>query len=150
MLPGHPAVVGLAAFGASLTKETGYPFVVALGLVSLVLARRRTGVSIRRHIVAGGVGVALALAATSWLNLIRFGTPRNAYYLDPELRTTTIARFFELTAGLFVAPNGGILFLWPLASLAVGLLLAIPAARALRGATSWREAWPALALVGVI
>jgi hypothetical protein len=55
-----------------------------------------------------------------------------------------------VAVGLFVAPKGGILFFWPLASVVVGLLLAIPAARALRGAASWREAWPALALVAVI
>ena len=116
VLPARPGLVGLAAFGASLTKETGYPFVVALGLVALLLARRRTGEPIRRHVQLAAAGMTLALAASSMLNVIRFGTPRNAYYLDPGLRTTGIDQFLENVAGLFIAPNGGLLVFWPLAT----------------------------------
>jgi hypothetical protein len=99
LLPAHPALVGLAAFGASLTKETGYPFVVALGLVGLLLARGRTGAPIRRHVILGGAGVALALALSAAFNLLRFGTPRNAYYLDPALRTATPQRSWSSRRG---------------------------------------------------
>ncbi len=148
--PCPPALVGLAAFGAGLTKESGYVFVAALALVALLLARRRGGCSVRRHIVFGGAGLGFAIAVGAGLNVIRYGTPRNAYYLDPGLRTTTVEKAFELGAGLFVAPNGGILAFWPLATILVALLLAVPVVRALRGATSWREAWPALALLAVV
>src|SRR5262249_7963503 len=72
-LPAHPALVGLAAAGATLTKETSYPFVVALGVLGLVLARRRTGTSIRPHLVAGAAGVSIAFAAASLFNVVRFG-----------------------------------------------------------------------------
>jgi hypothetical protein len=150
LLPAHPVLVGIAAFGASLTKETGYPFVIGLGLVSLLLARKRTEKAIRRHLLFGAVGVVLAFSASSAFNLLRFGTPKNAYYLDPALQTSSVERFFELVAGLFVAPNGGILFFWPIACLVVGLLVAIPALRALRRVTSWREAWPSLALIAIM
>jgi hypothetical protein len=150
LVPARPALVGLAAFGASVTKETGYPFVVALGLIALALARRRTGAPIIRHAMLGAAGIALAVAASSALNMIRFGTPRNAYYLDPGLRTTTVERFFELSAGLVVAPNGGILFFWPLAVVIVGLLVVIPTVGVVRRAWSWRDAWPAVALAVVI
>jgi hypothetical protein len=150
LVPTRPAVLGLAAFGAGLTKETGYPFVLALGIISLLLARKRTGGSIRLHVLLGATGVALAFAVSSAFNLIRFGTPRNAYYLDPALRTSTVDWFAELAAGLFVAPNGGIVFFWPLAFVLVALLVSIPAVQALRGTTSWREAWVSLALIGVV
>ena len=150
LLPAHPALVGLAAFAASLTKETSYPFVVALGLVSLLLARGRTGTPIRRHVILGGTGVALALALSSAFNVLRFGSPRNAHYLDPALRTATPEWLLELAAGLVVAPNGGIVFFWPLASLVVALLLAIPAAQAVRRLTSWRAAWPSFALIAIV
>ena len=72
LLPVHPILVGLAAFGASLTKETGYPFVVALALLVLILARaHRTADPPPRAL--GATGVALGLALASGLNLLRFG-----------------------------------------------------------------------------
>ena len=150
LLPARPALVGLAALGAGLTKETGYPFVVALGVTGLLVARRRTAVPIRRHLVLGAAGVLLAVIAGAGLNLLRFGTPRNAYYLDPGLRTETFERFLELGAGLFLAPNGGIVLFWPLATLVVAALLVAPAARALRGEETWRDTWPAGAIVAVV
>jgi hypothetical protein len=150
LVPAAPIVVGLAAFGAGLTKETGYPFVIALGLLALVLAHRRTGRSIRLHVVGLAGGVALALALNSAFNLLRFGTPRNAYYLDPALRTATVGRFLELVAGLVVSPNGGILFFWPTACLLVGVVLSVPLALAWRGATTWRAAWPSLVLLAIV
>ncbi len=150
LLPAHPLLVGVTAFGAGLTKETGYPFVVALGLVSLLLVRSRTGQPLRRHLLLGMTGIALAFAATSAFNLLRYGTPKNAYYLDPGLRTSSVGEFLEVAAGLFVSPNGGIVIFWPLASLAVLLLLAVPALRAARGLAPWRDAWPALALVAIL
>ena len=150
LLPAGPVLVGLAAFAASLTKETGYPFVVALGILALLLARRRTAVSVRPHAIGLAGGVALALALSSAFNLLRFGTPRNAYYLDPALRTSSADRFFELAAGLVASPNGGLLFFWPVACLLVAVLLAVPALLALRGAAPWREAWPSLTLLVIV
>jgi hypothetical protein len=44
-------VVALAAFGAAITKETSYPFVVVFGVLALVLARRRTGRPIRPQLL---------------------------------------------------------------------------------------------------
>ncbi len=151
LLPAHPALVGLAAFGAGLTKETGYPFVIGLALVSLLWARGRTGTSIRRHVLFGAAGVALALAVGSALNVLRFGTPRNAYYLDPALRTASPEKALELAAGLFVSPNGGIVLL-----LAACLGCSSPscstvaAVRVVRGVTSWREGWLPFALVALV
>lgn len=150
LVPAHPLFVGLAAFGGGLTKETGYPFVAALGLVSLLLARGRTGHSVRRHVLALFAGLSLALAVSSAFNVLRYGTPKNAYYLDPALRTQGVDWFLELAAGLFVAPNGGIVFFWPLASLVVALLLSIPLFQAVRGVTGWRETWVSIAVLGIV
>jgi hypothetical protein len=146
----NPALVGLAAFGASLTKETGYPFVVALGLIGLLLARRRTRRSVRLHVLVGGVGVAAAVAVAAALNLIRFGSPENTHYLRDDFRTPTPGRVIEFATGLFVSPSGGILFFWPVAAALVAALLILPVSRAARSTTRVREAWPALGLLGVI
>jgi hypothetical protein len=73
VLPGHPVLVGLAAIGASWTKETSYPFVAALGLLGLALARRRTGRPIRAHLAWGAAGMAFAITAASLFNVFRYG-----------------------------------------------------------------------------
>jgi len=146
----HPGLLALAAFGAGLTKETGYPFVVALGVVGLVLARHRTGRPIRLHLAFGAGGVGLAVLAAAALNLLRFGDPRNTHYLDPQFRTPTPERTLEFAAGLVVAPSGGIVVFWPVASILVVLLLGLPIYRVLRRTIAMRDAWPALALVAVL
>ena len=46
----------------------------SLGLLGLVLARRRTGESIGRHVVWGAVGIAVAFVATSLFNVVRAGS----------------------------------------------------------------------------
>jgi hypothetical protein len=149
LLQVHPVLVGLAAFWAGLTKETGYPFVIALGLLALVLGRRRTGRSIRLHVLAGAIGLSLAITVASALNLIRFGSPMNTHYLSDDFRTPA-GRVLELAAGLIASPSGGILVFWPFASALVVLLLALPIAHAARGATSLRDLWPAGVLVAVL
>ena len=150
LVPARPWLVGWAAFGAGLTKETSYPFVIALGLVALLLARRRSSNSVRPQVLAAALGVLVAVVLAAAFNVLRFGTPRNAYYLDPELRTTTAHWVAELAAGLFVSPNGGILVFWPLASLLVGALVSGPLIRGVHGRATWSDAWPALALVSIV
>jgi hypothetical protein len=128
LLQAPPPVVALAAFAACLTKETSYPFVVALGLVGLVLARRRTGRTIRGHAAWGGVGVAVALVFASLFNVVRFGSVLNTNYLQPELHTPGISRKIEYALAVLVAPNGGIFVFWPAASIVLLAACLLPLA----------------------
>ena len=151
LLPARPALVGLAAFGAGLTKETGYAFVVALGLLALLLARRRTGCPVRRHVLLGGAGLVLSVAVGAGLNLIRYGTPRNAYYLDPGLRTTSVEKALRGSRPASSSRRTAACSCsGPSRRSSSRLLLAVPVVRADRGATSWREAWPSPALLVVV
>jgi hypothetical protein len=111
----HPALVGLAALGACLTKETSYPFVAVLGLLGLWLARRRSGGSIRWHVVFGAIGMAIAITAASLFNVVRFGSVLNTNYLDDQLRTPGTARTLDYVAAVFFSPSGGLFFAWPVA-----------------------------------
>ncbi len=134
VLRAPPVVVALAAFGASVTKETSYPFVVALGLVGLVLARRRTGEPIKRHAVWGAAGVTVALVATSLFNVVRFGDVLNTNYLDePELHTPGLVRTLEYAAAVLVSPSGGILVFWPAATVLLVAACVLPFLRRGRG-----------------
>ena len=115
LLQAPPAVVALAALLACWTKETSYAFVAAFGVLALVLARRRTGAPIRRHVIWGAGGMAIGIAAASLFNIVRFGSVLNTNYLDSQLRTPGIARKLEYVLAVLASPSGGLLFFWPAA-----------------------------------
>ena len=119
VLRAPPPVVALAALGACLTKETSYPFVAALGLLGLWLARRRSAAPILRHAVWGAIGMAVAITAASLFNVVRFGSVANTNYLDPQLRTPGIGRTLDYVAAVFASPSGGVILSWPAATVLV-------------------------------
>jgi hypothetical protein len=147
LLQARPPVVALAVLGACLTKETVYPFVVALGLLGLVLARRRTGRPIRSHVAWGTAGLAGGIVLASLFNVVRFGTVLNTNYLEPELHTPGISRKLEYTLAVLVAPNGGVFIFWPAAGI---LLLAACLLPLLFRPPRTLDARPALVLTVVI
>jgi hypothetical protein len=121
VLRAPPPVVALAAFAACLTKETAYPFVAVLGVLGLVLARRRTGLAIRPQLVWGAAGIAAAIVLASLFNIVRFGSVLNTNYLHHDFRTPGIGRKLEYSVALLVSPSGGMFVFWLSASV---LLLA--------------------------
>jgi hypothetical protein len=143
LLQPHPAFVFIAALGAALTKETSYPFVAVLGILGLVVARRRTGKPIRADVIAGTAGLAIGFTLASLFNIVRFGSVWNTNYLQSQLHTPGAARKLEYIAALFVAPNAGIVFFWPAAVAIVAVACFVPVARR-------QDARPALVLFGVI
>jgi hypothetical protein len=128
-LQAPPPLVALAAFGAAVTKETSYPFVVAFGVLGLVLARRRTGRPIRAHLIWGGAGLAVAIVLASLLNVVRFGSVLNTNYLHHDFRTPGIGRKLEYAAALLISPSGGIFVFWLSASLLVLAACLLPFVR---------------------
>jgi hypothetical protein len=147
VLQAPPALVGLAALGACLTKETSYPFVAALGLLGLVLARRRTGKPILHHALWGVAGMALAITAASLFNIVRFGSVLNTNYLDSQLQTPGVARTFDYVLAVFASPSGGLFFSWPAASVLVSVACLLPLLHA-----PFRSGYtrPALVVIGAI
>jgi hypothetical protein len=146
VLRARPPLVALAVFGACLTKETAYPFVAALGLLGLVLARRRTGEPIRSHVLWGAGGVFASFSLAALFNVVRFGSIFNTNYLQPELHTPGVARKLEYALALFASPSGGMLVFWPAASALVGAACLLPFL-----ARDWRlDRRPALVLVAVV
>ena len=147
LLQAPPAVVGLAALGACWTKETAYPFIATLGLLALVLARRRTGRPIRPHVVWGATGMAVAIVTASLFNVVRFGSVLNTNYLEPELHTPGIGRKVEYALAVVVSPNGGIVPFWPAAAAVVVAACSLPFVFRSRRELDPR---PALVLVAVV
>ncbi len=142
-----PSLLALAAFLASLTKETAYPFVAALGVLGLLLARRRTGAGIRGHLLwlSGGIGAGIACA--SLFNVLRFGSAFNTSNFQPGFRTHEIDRVADAAAGLLVAPNGGIVVFWTSAAV---LLLALLAQPLVSGSRPRPGAAPALVILAIV
>jgi hypothetical protein len=147
VLPAPPVVVGLAALGACLTKETSYPFVVVLGVLGLWLARRRTGKPIRWHLVCGAVGMAITITAASLFNIVRFGSVLNRNYLDEKLRTPGVGRTLDYVLAQFFSPSGGLYISWAAASLLVTAACLVALVRA-----PFRSAYtrPALLVIAVV
>jgi hypothetical protein len=147
VLPAPPVVVGLAVLGACWTKETSYPFVLALGLLGLVLARRRTGTPIRPHLLWGAAGMVVAIVLASLFNVVRFGRVVNPNFFESELHTPGIARKLEYALAVVVSPSGGMLVFWPAAALLVATACVLPLILRSGGDV---DARPALVLVLVI
>jgi hypothetical protein len=119
VVPAHPAVVAFAAVGAAWTKETSYPFLIALGILGLVLAARRTGGSIRPHLIWGGIGLGLGILAASLFNVVRYGKVISPNFFEADLHTPGVARKLENAVGVLVSPSGGMFVFWPAASVIV-------------------------------
>jgi hypothetical protein len=147
VLPAHPVLVGLAAIGACWTKETSYPFVAAIGLLGLVLARRRTGRSIGPHLAGGVAGMAVAIGAASFFNVVRYGHVISPNFFEADLHTPGISRKLEYAGAVLVSPSGGMFVFWPAASLLVLAACLLPLALRSRRDVDWR---PALVLALVI
>lgn len=116
VVPASPLVVALATVAAAWTKETTYPFLLALGVTGLLVARRRTGARIRLHLVAGGVGLALAIVAASLFNVVRYGKVVSPNVSESQLHSTGVVRKLEYAAAVVASPSGGMLFFWIVAS----------------------------------
>jgi hypothetical protein len=146
-VPASPPLVALALLAASLTKETSYPFIVALGVLGLLVARGRTGVSIRRHLIWGAGGLVAGIVLASLFNVVRFGSVLNTNYLEPELRTPGLVRPLEYALALIVSPNGGIVPYWPAAAALLVTACLLPLV--FRSGAKL-DMWPALVLIGVM
>ena len=133
LLPERPLFIGVAAFAATLTKETAFPFVLALGALALLLARRRGALALRPHAAAMTAGVAAGVVATALFNVLRFGTPFNEYYLQERFRVDSLAQRAEFLAGLLVALNAGLVLFWTSACVLLTVLVVVPLAQRARG-----------------
>jgi hypothetical protein len=128
-LQGKTFIVGTAGFFAALSKETAFPFLILLAVVC-ALARCPRGATATeiwrrewRRFAASVSAIGLGVLLSIGLNLFRFGKPYNLAYLGeaglgPPLRTQV-----RLFAALWLAPNAGLLFFWPLF---VAVLASVP------------------------
>ena len=131
---------------AGVTKETNPPFVFALAAIC-VLARTQAGDPVRwRRLAVITIGTATSIVLNFGFNLFRYGRLGNAVYTRSQLFVPNVPTFGRLFVAQWLAPNGGLLWFWPLA-LAFTFGLSVVALRR-RQSLSWSAiATPVLALL---
>jgi len=134
----RPWLMALGALAAPLGKETLLPFVVLMML--LVARERRDGwlppLRLTMPVVAGAVCSAVL---TFGFNVFRLDSLSNTQYLNPLFRTPGVGRKAEFTLAIWVAPNGGMTWFWPLAAIifvATGVIALLRLVRR-EGPRSW-------------
>ena len=108
----HPILILATALTAGLTKEFVPPIAAVIAVIGLFMSRPIRD-NIRRS-AAVLMGALMAAIFNAAFNIFRFGTPLNTDYSLPLLRTPPGLRMNFFTA-LWVSPNAGILWFWPLA-----------------------------------
>lgn len=118
--PERPWLVGIAALAASLTKETAAPIVFAVGALGLDVARTRRPVEVRRAGLALVLGTVTGLLGVMLFNVFRFGSVENPVYSYFAARGPSFPQYLVSFGGLFGAPNAGLLWFWPVATVLLG------------------------------
>ncbi len=106
-------VLALAVVLAALTKETAPPFVALLVAAAVLVAEPRERWRARFGAIVIGAGGAFGLAGA--FNLLRYGSVLNEYYLNPDFRVPGVLRDLDFGLAMWLSPNAGVLFFWPLA-----------------------------------
>ncbi len=128
-LKGKTVVVGATAFLAALTKEPAFLFISLLGFICAVvrcsnkLDLRELWRGERARFGMMAIGSVLAVLVSMAFNLFRFGVPYNAAYLDFVPIGPPFKNQLNLFVALWLAPNAGLVFFWPLLVIA---FLSIP------------------------
>ena len=108
------ALVGVAALGATLTKDTAAPFVLAL---ACAVGWPRRGAVHRFRLPPGLLavfaGTAAGVVLTAAWNLFRFNSVTNIHYLSPTFRVRGLAAVAGQAVALLVSPNAGLFLFWP-------------------------------------
>lgn len=113
-----PGLIGLAALGAGLSKDTAPPFVLGL---ALAVARRRTRWWSSSSLAAVLIGSVAAAVLTAGFNLFRFDSFTNITYLASTFQVREPRAVAGQAIALLVAPNGGLFPFWPASLLLVVL-----------------------------
>ncbi len=137
-----PALLTVA-FAGAIGKETMAVSSALFAGACLLLATVDRGER-RRRGIAVGVGLAMGVGVNLLWNVFRFGGLRNVQYFR-ETRPG-LGRAAVNTVSLIVAPNGGLLWFWFAAAIALGALVVVavlPTGRASRPGGAGRVRWAA-------
>ena len=118
-----PVAVAIVAAFACLTKETAFPVVAIVGAVSLWATPIAARPLRRAHWIGLTVGILLGVVVSAAFNWLRYEQLTNYTYGHSFEHVHGLGRRIALSVAVWVAPNGGVGWFWPLgAVLAIGLV----------------------------
>jgi hypothetical protein len=145
-----PMALGLTSFLACLTKDSIFPIILVLGAVSLWATPIGTRPLRRGHWIALATGVFLGVVATAGFNWFRWHQVTNRVYFAPDLQAPGTLRRLGQGVALWLSPNGGTGWFWPLATALVIGVIAIACRELTRRPVAWVRAAPALGIVAIV
>ncbi|HRY30057.1 MAG TPA: hypothetical protein P5079_08500 [Elusimicrobiota bacterium] len=109
-----PAHIFIWFLLAGISKETAFPFLLLLSMAAWSLKRGTQPRYFRRHPLAILIpALVVVLTLNTSLNYFRFASPINTFLLNtPVLRVPNWEIQWSFFAGIWLSPNGGVLFFW--------------------------------------
>ena len=100
---------------AGISKDTIFPFLFMLALLSTRVARKPGGdwTVLRSRLGLLSAACVTTVAVNVAFNYLRFSSPFNMAYLDPLYIVPRWSIQLSFFFGLLFSPNGGLLFFWP-------------------------------------
>ena len=130
LLGWRPAVIAVALWAATLSKETALPALLVLALLTTFVRAGFKRPS-ARSLVPVALGAGAGVVSLALFNLFRFGVPWNDYYLSGDWRMYGLVWKVDFAVAGLVAPNAGLVWFWPVAAALLGVL-GVGAVRRLR------------------
>ncbi len=143
----RPWLIAVLVASAGITKETNPIFVAVLVLIVALSqwehVRSEERARLRDRCVAAAIGTVGAVVINTTFNVFRFGSVRNTIYTQPFEHAPNVGVAVRAFGGVWFAPNGGLLFFWPVALAVIGLTV-LGAAGGPKRAWTWTRATPLL------
>lgn len=118
---------------AGSTKEVAVPFLLLIGVVCLVPEIVTDWRKVKKSAGWLAFGAVLTLVVTAAFNFFRFGTFSNPSYVTELFIVPSLKIQLSFFLGIWLSPNGGLLFFWPSFTFLYLSVLAVLAFRLLRG-----------------
>lgn len=98
---------------AGSTKEVALPFLLVIGVVCLMPEIVNDWRKVRKRVGWLAAGAILTLVVTAGFNYFRFGSFLNPSYVTEPFIVPTLRIQLSFFLGIWLSPNGGLLFFWP-------------------------------------
>jgi hypothetical protein len=105
-----------------ITKDFAFLFLALLATASLMPDIVLHPSRVRRQIVGVALGLFFGVSVVAAFNYFRTGAVYNTLLLADYMLVPTMLKQLDFFFGLWLAPNGGLLFFWPAFVIALGII----------------------------
>ncbi|MCW6037305.1 hypothetical protein K4A83_13635 [Spirulina subsalsa FACHB-351] len=105
-------LIAILSFLVGITKETAFPFVVAISILILYPNFKKQPKRFWFQMISVITGIIGSFTINSVFNYFRYRSYTNTYLLQDQFIVTDNLQKLSNFLGLWLSPNGGILFFW--------------------------------------